>query len=215
MIIYNRGEDENDKEFAYRILKNNIMTNNLKPGEHLMSEVNLSKKLNISRANIREAIAKLRNERLLDVKPQSGINISLINWELIEEAIFMRCIIEKCIMEDIVDNFDKDILIKLENNLFAQKLVLNKKDKLIEFYELDIEFHRLLFLGSKKINIWEDTINMNSHYNRILFLSYKNYGKMEIVNQHEKYLEILKNKDKDEIKDLIINHIKYPINHFC
>ena len=56
---------------------------------------------------------------------------------------------------------------------------------------------------------------MNSHYNRILFLSYKNYGKMEIVNQHEKYLEILKNKDKDAIKDLIINHIKYPINHFC
>lgn len=34
-----------------------------------MSEVNLSKKLNISRANIREAIVKLRNERLLDVKP--------------------------------------------------------------------------------------------------------------------------------------------------
>ncbi len=99
------------------------MINNLKPGEHLMSEVNLSKKLNISRANIREAIVKLRNERLLDVKPQSGINISLINWELIEETIFMRCIIEKCIMEDIVDNFDKDILIKLENNLFAQKLV--------------------------------------------------------------------------------------------
>ncbi len=69
MIIYNRGADENDKEFEYRILKNNIMINNLKPGEHLMSEVNLSKKLNISRANIREAIVKLRNERLLDVKP--------------------------------------------------------------------------------------------------------------------------------------------------
>lgn len=60
MIIYNRGEDENDKEFAYRILKNNIMTNNLKPGEHLMSEVNLSKKLNISRANIKRSNSKIK-----------------------------------------------------------------------------------------------------------------------------------------------------------
>ena len=34
-------------------------------------------------------------------------------------------------------------------------------------------------------------------------------------NAERSICDLLKNKDKDAIKDLIINHIKYPINHFC
>ena len=52
------------------------MSLELKPGE-LLSEVELSEKLNISRTPIREVLMRLKNEHLIEVKPQSGTYVSL------------------------------------------------------------------------------------------------------------------------------------------
>ena len=72
MILYEKKEKESRKEYAYRILKENIMSLELKPGE-LLSEVELSEKLNISRTPIREVLMRLKNEHLIEVKPQSTV----------------------------------------------------------------------------------------------------------------------------------------------
>ena len=94
MILYEKKEKENGKDYAYRVLKDNIMTLNLKPGE-LLSEADLSEKLGISRTPIREVLMRLKNEHLIEVKPQTGTYISLIDANLIEEAMFMRYTLEK------------------------------------------------------------------------------------------------------------------------
>ena len=60
MILYEKKEKENSKDYAYRVLKDNIMTLNLKPGE-LLSEAELSEKLGISRTPIREVLMRLKN----------------------------------------------------------------------------------------------------------------------------------------------------------
>ncbi|MCH1960595.1 GntR family transcriptional regulator [Romboutsia hominis] len=89
MILYEKKYKETGKEYAYRILKDNIMSLELKPGE-LLSESDLSEKLNISRTPIREVLMKLKNEHLIEVKPQSGTYVSLMDSKIIDEAIFMR-----------------------------------------------------------------------------------------------------------------------------
>ncbi|MEF9990835.1 MAG: GntR family transcriptional regulator [Romboutsia sp.] len=68
MILYEKREKENSKDYAYRVLKDNIMVLNLKPGE-LLSEAELSEKLGISRTPIREVLMRLKNEHLIEVKP--------------------------------------------------------------------------------------------------------------------------------------------------
>ena len=94
MIFYEKKHKEHGKEYAYRVLKDNIMSLELKPGE-LLSESDLSEKLNISRTPIREVIMRLKGEHLIEVKPQAGTYVSLIDKEIIEEAIFMRSLLEK------------------------------------------------------------------------------------------------------------------------
>ena len=84
LILYEKKEEESKKEYAYRILKENIMSLELKPGE-LLSEVELSEKLNISRTPIREVIMRLKNEHLIEVKPQSGTYVSLIDLNLLKK----------------------------------------------------------------------------------------------------------------------------------
>ena len=44
MILFKRHEKESAKEYAYRVLKDNIMSLELKPGE-VLSEMELAEKL--------------------------------------------------------------------------------------------------------------------------------------------------------------------------
>ena len=53
MIFYKKKHKETGKEYAYRVLKENIMSLELKRRE-LLSESDLSEKLSISRTPIRE-----------------------------------------------------------------------------------------------------------------------------------------------------------------
>lgn len=213
MILYQKRNKENRKDYAYRVLKDNIMTLNLKPGE-LISEADLSEKLGLSRTPIREVLMRLKNEHLIEVKPQTGTYISLIDMNLINEAIFMRYTLEKEILKEASKNFDENILIELQKNMFAQKLLVDKKDLAIEFHKLDTEFHRLLFLGVKKQNIWDNILNLSTHYNRMRLLSDIEKDKKDIIKEHEQYLDIIVNSNSDSninkqhIEDVVTKHIK-------
>ena len=207
MILYEKKEKENGKDYAYRVLKDNIMTLNLKPGE-LLSEADLSEKLGISRTPIREVLIRLKNEHLIEVKPQTGTYISLIDANLIEEAMFMRYTLEKEVLKTVSNNINDNLLIELEKNLFAQKLIANRDDSAIEFHKLDKKFHELLFEGSNKKNIWNSILNISTHYNRMRLLFEMQANKEEIINQHEEYLNIIKNKSLDDIDKIVTYHIK-------
>lgn len=207
MILYEKKEKENGKDYAYRVLKDNIMTLNLKPGE-LLSEADLSEKLGISRTPIREVLMRLKNEHLIEVKPQTGTYISLIDANLIEEAMFMRYTLEKEVLKTVSNNINDNLLMELEKNLFAQKLIANRDDSAIEFHKLDKKFHQLLFEGSNKKNIWNSILNISTHYNRMRLLFEMQANKEEIINQHEEYLNIIKNKSLDDIDRIVTKHIK-------
>ena len=207
MILYDKKEKENGKDYAYRVLKDNIMTLNLKPGE-LLSEADLSEKLGISRTPIREVLMRLKNEHLIEVKPQTGTYISLIDANLIEEAMFMRYTLEKEVLKTVSNNINDNLLMELEKNLFAQKLIANRDDSAIEFHKLDKKFHQLLFEGSNKKNIWNSILNISTHYNRMRLLFEMQANKEEIINQHEEYLNIIKNKSLDDIDRIVTKHIK-------
>ena len=61
--------------------------------------------LNISRTPIREVMAKLKEEYLVEVLPQVGTYVSKIKSQLIEEAAFMRFTLEKEVFNYLVNHF--------------------------------------------------------------------------------------------------------------
>ena len=185
----------------------------LKPGE-LLSEAELAKKLNVSRTPIREVLIKLKAEKLIEVKPQAGTYVSLIAWNLIEEAVFIRYNLEKEALKEACENFSEDILMEMEKCLFAQKLIAQKGDNLIEFHNLDKEFHKLLFVGINKSNVWESICNISTHYNRMRLLAEMKSNKEFLVDQHITYLDIIKNKKSDIIEEVVSTHIKEPVEQW-
>lgn len=210
MILYEKNGKETAKEYAYRVLKDNIMSLELKPGE-LLSELELGERLNLSRTPIREVIMKLKGEHLIDVKPQSGTYVSLIDMDLIHEAMFMRFAIEEKVLKLACESFPKRLIIELEKNLYAQEILANM-DEEIEFHKLDTKFHETLFLGVNKIHVWESILSISTHYNRLRLLTQKTDSKQKVVEEHKQFLEIIKNKDVNKVEDLVNQHKNYSMN---
>lgn len=212
MILYEKLDKETGKDYAYRVIKDNIMSLELKPGDAL-SESDLAQKLNVSRTPIREVLIKLKSEKLIEVKPQTGTYVSLIDWNLINQAVFMRYNLEKKVLQEASVNLNEDCLIEMEKCLFAQKLIINKKNNLIEFHYLDNKFHKLLFEGTKKSVIWDAIANVSTHYNRMRLLAEIKKDKVYLIDEHVQYLDIIKNKKKDKklIEEIAKKHIIEPV----
>ncbi len=201
---------ENNKQYAYRVIKNAIMFLELKPGQ-VVSEIDLAEVLKVSRTPIREVLGKLREENLVEVIPQVGTNVAKINVQLIEEAAFMRYILEKEIMKKACLELPDEAMQLLEHNIRNQELLIGKKENEREFHKLDNEFHYIIYRGLRKENIWLAIKRISTHYNRIRILSEMEHSFDDAIEQHKKIVKILKNRQVDQIEKIVEEHIVAPM----
>ncbi len=113
LTVSKRLTGENNKDYSYRIIKEGIMSLELQPGKAI-SEIELAEALHLSRTPIREVMAKLREEYLVEVFPQVGTYVSKIKPQLVEEASFMRYYLEKEILKLACESFPYENLLELE-----------------------------------------------------------------------------------------------------
>lgn len=85
MKLEERHYAETAREYARRMLKENIISMDLKPGT-MVSENELAAQLGLSRTPVREALMDMSQYGVVDVMPQRGSRISLIDYNLVEEA---------------------------------------------------------------------------------------------------------------------------------
>ena len=213
MQLYDREKDESTKDYAYRVLKKNIMNLDLKPGD-VLSEKDIANELGLSRTPIREVVMKLKEDHLLEVIPQKGTYVSLIDIDLMNEGTFMRVVLEVEILKLACESFPEDSIDKLEMNLFAQKIACKKPNAKIEMHRLDQKFHEIIFNGVNKSNIWDSIQKISSQYNRVRVLSELSKGTEHIVIEHERILDVIKNKRYSAVNEVIDNHIKKPTKHW-
>ena len=92
MTISPRDLRETGRDYAMRVLKENILRLELEPGSKV-SENELAAQLGLSRTPVREALMALAKVRLVEVYPQRGSEVARIDYDLVEESCFMRRIL--------------------------------------------------------------------------------------------------------------------------
>ncbi|WP_455661755.1 GntR family transcriptional regulator [Pradoshia sp.] len=197
---------ENNKDYAYKVIKNSIMSLELEPGQAI-SEIELAEALSLSRTPVREVLAKLREEHLVEVIPQVGTYISKINPQLIKEASFMRFFLEKEVLKLACESFPKSALYDLKKNLALQEDLVGEKGVERDFHLLDKQFHYIIFKANQKEHIWEAIIRISTHYNRMRLLSEIRHSFEEAIEQHRKILNILESKDCELVEEIVKLHI--------
>lgn len=194
------------RDRVYEVLKENIISLRLEPGRSI-SEKEISEMLKVSRTPVREAFVKLTQEGLLEVYPQRGTFISLIDLHHVEEARFIREHLERAAVRVASKNFPNDYLVQLESNLHMQKNSVEEKNY-TKLFELDEKFHHTIAVGSGKELIWSVIQHMNAHLNRIRMLSLAaNYKWDLILLQHERVIEAIKSQQPDEAEKAMEEHL--------
>ena len=208
-----RLSGESNKDFSYRVIKEGIMSLELRPGQEI-SEIELAEALQISRTPIREVMTKLREENLVEVIPQVGTYVSKIHLKLIDEAAFMRFTLEKEVLKLSCESFPEDKLLELKKNVAIQEVLLRQKGEERDFHKLDTEFHHLIFQGNNKENVWAAITRLSTHYNRMRVLYELENQFNEAVVQHKKIITMIENKEIDQVEKILSEHIVEPINQW-
>lgn len=211
--IIDKITQESTREYVYRFLKFNIMQMKLIPGSAL-SEKEISQLLGVSRTPVREAFIQLSQEYLLDILPQKGTYVSLIDIENVEESKFLRETVEKAVIAIACVEFPTDQLFELQSNIVLQELCIEQKNYL-KFYELDESLHKTIFMGCKKARIWSMIQQMNTHYNRVRILNMAGgYNVLPVLDQHKDLVRAIKEKNVDLGMRTIerhLNKVKFDI----
>ncbi|MGL4687806.1 MAG: GntR family transcriptional regulator [Fusobacteriaceae bacterium] len=217
--IIEKQEYENSKNYIYRVLKTNIMSLYLKPGEKI-SETELQEIFKTSRSPIREALVKLEKESLIEIFPQKGTRVSLIDLNLVDDTLFMRKILENEVMKLVLEKKEKKdiILEKLNENYILMKKLLDfelNTDNLLEFFYLDNLFHENIFEYIGRKNVWETLLFIGTHYERFRVLEIVEKASISFtLEQHIRIIKAIKNKNYDVVESLKILHIDNFRNSF-
>lgn len=209
--IFPQTEKTTIGEYVYEVLKTNIVRMKLEPGNRI-SENEISEQLGVSRTPVREAFIKLSKEGLLYILPQRGTYIAKIDLDQVEEARFIREVLESAVLKVVTQGISEADLGRLDANLEEQRQCLFTRD-FSRYFELDENFHKIIFESVNKGRTWIVIDQVNTQYKRVRILSYT-FDNMvnSLIDQHAQLLEAIKEKNNDKAQYVIGNHIRKLIH---
>jgi GntR family transcriptional regulator, rspAB operon transcriptional repressor len=194
------------REQIYSLLMEEILKFRLVPGDKI-SEKEISEKFNVSRTPVRESFIQLSQDGLLDIYPQKGTCVSLIDLNLVEEARFMREHLEVAVIQLACQSFPEEKIFSLEMNLMRQEMAIKEKDY-EKLFELDEEFHQTIFEGCNKKNIWNSIQSMNTHFKRLRMLRLAtNLNWDNIYQEHLLIVKFIKNNMEEAAVNIMKKHL--------
>jgi len=207
MRIEERRYAETARDYALRILKNNIITMELKPGA-MVSENELAAQMGLSRTPVREALMDLAKCRVVDVLPQRGSRIALIDYSLVEEARFARAVLEVAILDLVCEKITAADIMQLRQNVRLQALTQEPGlGDTLNLMELDDAFHQMLFRIAKKENTYNMLCSMTIHFDRVRNLALNVVKDIKIIEDHQQICEAVAMRDAARAKEIMMQHL--------
>ena len=206
MILPERLPRETGRDYALRVLKENIVNLEIAPGSQI-SENELSAALGISRAPIREALSELEKVKIVEIQPQKKTSVLLIDPALVEEARFMRSTLEDAVIGEVCMQRTEQDLFRLEENLTLQELAF-RSNALDQVMIKDNEFHRYFFEISRKPEIYQLMQTLQIHFDRVRNLTLHTIIDRKILEEHEAIFRCIKERDVENARIRLRAHLE-------
>ena len=204
--IMTRAARTFNQENVYRLLKTNIMNLSMAPGNGL-SEKDIADQLHVSRTPVREAFIRLSYEDLVEILPQKGTYVSLIDIELVNEARFLRETMEIAVLRLACSSFSEEYLFQLQACLALQELCI-REHRYSDFFRHDSHMHSIIFAGCGKARTWAVIQQMSTHYDRVRLLNAAGgYELQELLSQHRELVRAIKQQDAELAKQTLNVHL--------
>jgi DNA-binding GntR family transcriptional regulator len=192
---------------VYLSLREAIVSAQLQPGEKL-SENELAGELGVSRTPVREALARLRDERLVAIVPQLGTFVTLISPQAVSDAAFVREALECAAITRAVSLIDQEAVEELQWNLAAQDNARLSGDERT-FDRLDDDLHHRLCDYSGHSIAWTLSRRANGHLDRIRRLSLPDPSYLsEMLSEHRQIVDAVAAGDGPEAEAALRHHLR-------
>jgi len=171
-----------------------------------LSEQEIARQFNISRTPAREALVKLADIGLVESIPYKGTFISKISFKKLDEILFIRQTLEIQILKELNNHITKEELKKCHINLQAQRQSINNNDIKL-FFQLDEEFHQLLYTIAGFGGVFKMIQTISVHYNRIRYLTIYSPKHEIMYQEHLDILSAIENKNIDQAIIALQSHL--------
>ena len=148
----------------------------------------------------------------MEIYPQKGSAVSLIDVSLVEESRFMRKVLECAVVELACEKIDGEGLRRLQENVRLQNFYLENyfSETLME---LDNQFHKTLFEIAEKPQVYALMDNMAIHFDRVRNMALSSVKNVKIVQDHEAITDAIAARDAVKARSLTEEHLgRYKID---
>ncbi len=172
----------------------------------MISEQDIANELNLSRTPVHEAMQELSSTKIIEILPQRGSHVSLIDMAHVDEAVFARTTIESEITMMACQQASATDIQEMEENVTLQRFYYEKHN-LDKIMELDNAFHEIMYKITNKMQCHYMVRLMSIHLDRIRELTIQAFNPERIIKEHEELLETFKKKDPAAAKEVLNKHL--------
>lgn len=192
---------------VYTAVKFAILELDFLPGA-VIRKSDVCDQLGLSRSPVSEALAKLSNEGLVDIVPQSSTRVSRLSMDSIREDSFLREALEVAAVRHAALHRSPEILGRLNRNIEMQKLLIEDADK-EDFIRTDIAFHQVIMSTTRIKRLPAAVQNVSQHLDRARLLPLPEPGRLaETVSEHIGILEAIRQQDAVGAQDAMRHHVR-------
>ncbi len=204
-MIQRKYVRESGRDYALRVLKERIIVLDLAPGS-MVSENELAAEMGLSRTPVREALIELSKVQIVQIYPQKGSSIALIDYALVEEAQFVRQVLECAVTALACHMASPADLRKLEQNLKLQQFCLDNQDN-DQLMALDNAFHSDLFRIARKPLGYTLMDNLQIHFDRVRRMALTTVKQSHVVEDHQAILAAIAQRDEETAREKMTQHL--------
>jgi DNA-binding GntR family transcriptional regulator len=202
-----REDDESFADFAYRILCDELIVLDIKPGEPLNDEV-ISKRLGVGRTPIREAMKRLESDHLVVAYPRRGTFAAGVDIKDLAEISEIRHLLEPAAAARAARMASPQLRQELRDFAREVEQLLPGMQSQQDLMRLDMRVHRTIYRATGSRHLQDVLIRYDNLATRIWSLVLEKLPPVsEHIAQHIELLECIAAGDSEAAARLTAQHV--------
>ncbi len=190
---------------VHRVLKRAILDQALPPGSKL-PEDSIGERLGVSRTLVREALVRLGEERLVELRPNKGAVVARPSLEEGHDLFVTRFALERLVTEILCGQLNKQQEGALTAHIEAEEAAQRKDES--TSIRLAGEFHTLLASMTENSTLIRFVNELVARSSLILALYGRRHSSECAVSEHREILHALQSGNKERAVELMHHHLE-------
>jgi len=196
-------------ESIYQYLKEEIINNNLKPGQRI-KEKEMALLFNVSITPVREAFFRLISENYINIAARNKFVVINPSYSSAKDLYEIVRVLDKFAMTKVLINPTADFLVTLKRMTARLEKFYFQNEK-VKYLEQNLRIHNHIWVASKNSFLYElltEIMNKIEIYRKMAKISpySSNYAFNKSLEDHLKIVNLIEVKDLEGLKDLIDSH---------